>query len=163
MRHRSLVTVLVLTLSAAPAGVALAQAPVVGVENPEALFTDPDPKLHANKQVVLHIVRDLLECNHWDQADKWLTEAYIQHNPLVVSGRDAVVKFFGSRPRKPIPARMQTKVVAVLAEGDLVVVAFPREHKDPKDASRTYTTTWFDMWRIENGRAAEHWDGALKQ
>jgi predicted SnoaL-like aldol condensation-catalyzing enzyme len=139
------------------------QAPVTGVADPESLFTDPNPKLHANKQVVLHIVRDLLECNHWDEADKWLTPEYIQHNPLVVSGRDAVVKFFGSRPKKAIPQSMQTKVVAVMADGNLVLVAFPREYNDPKDPSKTYTTTWFDMWRIENGKAAEHWDGAMKQ
>jgi hypothetical protein len=40
-----------------------AQAPVVHSTNPESLFTSPDPKLHANKQVVLHIMRDLLEAN----------------------------------------------------------------------------------------------------
>jgi predicted SnoaL-like aldol condensation-catalyzing enzyme len=140
-----------------------AQAPVTGAANPESLFTDSNPQLNANKQVALHIVRDLLECNHWDEADKWLTPEYIQHNPNVVSGRDAVVKFFGSRPKKPIPEKMQTKVVAVIADRDLVLVAFPREYKDPKDPSKTYTTTWFDMWRIENGKAAEHWDGAMKQ
>ena len=38
----------------------------------------------------------------------------------------------------PIPAKMKTKVVAVVAEGDLVVVAYVRELKDA-------TTTWFDM------------------
>ena len=141
----------------------LAQAPVTGGPDPESLFTDSNPKLHANKQVALHIVRDLLECNHWDEADKWLTPEYVQHNPNVVSGRDPVVRFFGSRPKKPIPEKMQTKVVAVIAEGDLVLVAFPREYKDPKDASKTYTTTWFDMWRINQGKAAEHWDGAMKQ
>src|SRR5881398_3723033 len=84
--------------------------PVTGVANPESLFTDANPKLHANKQVALHIVRDLLECNHWDEADKWLTPEYVQHNPNVVSGRDPVVRFFGSRPKKPIPDKMQTKV-----------------------------------------------------
>jgi predicted SnoaL-like aldol condensation-catalyzing enzyme len=160
MNLRSTLLVGLIVLAGATLG---AQAPVVGVADPEALFTDKDPKLHANKQVALHIVRDLLECNHWDEADKWLTPEYIQHNPLVVSGRDPVVKFFGSRPKKPIPQKMQTKVVAVIADGNLVMVAFPRELKDPKDPSKTYTTTWFDMWRIENGKAAEHWDGAMKQ
>ena len=29
-----------------------AQEPVTGVADPESLFTSPDPKLHANKQVV---------------------------------------------------------------------------------------------------------------
>ena len=25
-----------------------------------------------------------------------------------------------------------------------------------------YTTTWFDMWRIKDGKADEHWDPATK-
>ena len=48
----------------------MAQAPVTGAADPESLFTSPDPKLNANKQVVLHIMRDLLEANHWELADK---------------------------------------------------------------------------------------------
>jgi predicted SnoaL-like aldol condensation-catalyzing enzyme len=140
-----------------------AQEPVVGVADPEKLFTSPDPKLNANKQAALHIVRDLLECGHWDEADKYLTKEYLQHNPLVVSGRDPVVKFFtGIMKPKPIPAKMTTKIVAVIAEGDLVMVAYPREYPDPKDPSKKYTTTWFDMWRFVDGKAAEHWDNQTK-
>jgi predicted SnoaL-like aldol condensation-catalyzing enzyme len=141
---------------------AMAQAPVTGVADPEALFTSPDPKLHANKQVVLHIVRDLLEANQWDQADKYLTKEYIQHNPNVASGLEPVLKFFGSRKPTPIPDRnsWKTRIVSVIAEGDLVVVAFVREYRDPRDQSKTYTTTWFDMWRIKDGKADEHWDPA---
>ena len=140
----------------------LAQAPVTGVADPESLFTSPDPKLHANKQVVLHIVRDLLEANHWEVADKYLTKEYIQHNPNVASGLEAVMKFFGGRKATPIPDRKNwtTKVVSVVAEGDLVVVAFARENRDPRDQTKTYTTTWFDMWRIKDGKADEHWDAA---
>ena len=62
---------------------ASAQEPVTGAADPEALFTSPDPRLHANKQVVLHIVRDLLQAGRWDEAPKYLTERYLQHNPLV--------------------------------------------------------------------------------
>ena len=25
-------------------------------------------------------------------------------------------------------------------------------------AGKTYTTTWFDMWRFVDGKADEHWD-----
>jgi predicted SnoaL-like aldol condensation-catalyzing enzyme len=140
----------------------LAQAPVVGVADPESLFTSSDPRLHANKQVVLHIVRDLLEANHWELADRYLTKEYIQHNPNVASGLAPVLKFFGGRKPAPIPDRKswKTKVVSVVAEGDLVVVAFAREHRDPRDPNKTYTTTWFDMWRIKEGKADEHWDPA---
>ena len=65
--HKTLLGVLMIGLVVAPR---IAQAPVTGVADPESLFTSPDPKLHANKQVVLHIVRDLLEANHWELADK---------------------------------------------------------------------------------------------
>jgi predicted SnoaL-like aldol condensation-catalyzing enzyme len=139
----------------------VAQEPVVPAANPEALFTDPNPQLNAEKQVALHIERDLLEANHWELADKYLTARYIQHNPMVKSGREPVVKFFTAmRKPTPIPEHMKTPVVAVLADGDLVVVVTARTLKDPNDPSKTYTTSWFDMWRIKDGKADEHWDAA---
>jgi predicted SnoaL-like aldol condensation-catalyzing enzyme len=151
----SIASVLVLALGAP----AFAQAPVVASDDPESLFTSPDPRLHANKQVVLHIVRDLLEAGHWSDAGKYLSDRYIQHNPQVASGLAPVQKFFSGRPERPIPGpkEWQTQVVAVVAEGDLVTVAFRREMPDPRKAGATYTTTWFDMWRIVDGKADEHW------
>ncbi len=140
-----------------------AQEAVTAASDADALFTSPDPKLDANKQAAYHIVKDLLECGHWDEADKYLTPAYHQHNPAVKSGRDAVVSFFTQVLKvqpKPCPTKMQTPVVSVVAEGDLVIVVFPRVMKDPKDPTKTYTTTWFDMWRFVDGKADEHWDGA---
>lgn len=73
---------------------------------------------------------------------------------------DAVMKFFSSFPKKPLPKpnAWKTKVVSVVAEGDIVVVATVRELKD--SAGKPYTTTWFDMWRFKDGKADEHWDGA---
>jgi predicted SnoaL-like aldol condensation-catalyzing enzyme len=44
----------------------------------------------------------------------------------------------------------------------LILVAYVRELKDPKDPAKTYTTTWFDMWRFKDGKADEHWDPATK-
>jgi predicted SnoaL-like aldol condensation-catalyzing enzyme len=141
---------------------AMAQAPVVGVADPEALFSSPDPKLHANKQVALHIVRDLLEANHWETADQYIAKDYIQHNPNVASGLDQILKYFGSNKPTPIPDRRNWnyKIVSVVAEGDLVTVAFAHENRDPRDPSKTYTTTSFDMWRIRGGKAVEHWDSS---
>jgi len=154
----SLTLALILFLGAAAP--TLAQAPVVGSSDPESLFTSPDPKLHANKQVVMHIMRDLLEAGHWKDAPNFLTERYIQHNPAIPSGRESVMKAFSSRPEGPIPARnaWRTKIVSVTAEGDLVVVGIVRELPDPRKPGSMYTTTWFDMWRIQDGKADEHWD-----
>jgi predicted SnoaL-like aldol condensation-catalyzing enzyme len=140
---------------------AVAQEPVVPAADPESLFTDPNPQLNINKQCALHIERDLLEANHWDEADKYLTERYVQHNPLVKSGRDPVVKFFEAmRKPSPIPEHMKTPVVAVVAEGDLVIVVTARTFPNPREPGKTYTTSWFDMWRFKDGKADEHWDAA---
>ncbi len=157
MKTISALSVAIIVIASVPA---FAQAPVVGHPDPESLFTSPDPKLHANKQVVLHIMRDLLEAGHWSDAPKYLSQRYIQHNPNITSGLDPVMKFFGSRPQSPIPARnaWRTKVVSVVAEGDLVTVGVVRELPDPRKPGSTYTTTWFDMWRIQDGKADEHWD-----
>ena len=43
-----------------------------------------------------------------------------------------------------------------------MTIVRPYVVKDPKDPAKTYTTTWFDTWRIVNGKADEHWDSALK-
>ena len=150
-----------LTSGAAP-GIAQALSdPVVASPNPEALFTSPDPKLNANKQVALKIVRDLLEAHHWEMAPRYLTKRYIQHNPVAASGLDAVMHYFVDVAKQqplPIPARMQTKVVAVQAEGDYVTVSYVKDVRNAADPAKSYTTTWFDMWRFENGKADEHWD-----
>jgi predicted SnoaL-like aldol condensation-catalyzing enzyme len=161
MKTRLIFIVLGLAAMAMGAGLLIAQDPVVGSKDPESLFTSPDPKLHRNKQATMHIVRDLLEAGRWNEAPQWLTERYIQHNPCCANGRQTVMDFFGSRGTpQPVPAKnsWRTQVVSVVAEGDLVTVALARECVDPRTPGKTFTTTWFDMWRFVDGKADEHWD-----
>jgi len=143
----------------------LAQEPVVGAANADALFHSPNPKLNANMQVAYHIEKDLLEANHWELADHYLTARYLQHNPNAASGRAAVVDYF-TRVRKvvpkPIPAKLGIAVVSVVAQGDMVIVVTPRVVRDASDPSKSYTTTWFDLWRFKDGKADEHWDCATR-
>src|ERR1700733_91721 len=141
-----------------------AQEPVVSAPDVEAQFHSKDKKLDRNKQAAYHIEKDLLEANHWDEADKWLTPEYLQHNPNVKSGRAGVVAFFSAtRKPTPVPEHLGAKVAFVNAEGDYVTVATVRElQTDPKDPSTKYTTTWYDTWRFVDGKAAEHWDMAEK-
>src|SRR3989337_3996411 len=68
--------------------------PVVGHPDPESLFTSRDRTLHRNKQAALRIQRELLKCNMWSRAGEWLTDRYIQHNPVAVSGLEGVVNYF---------------------------------------------------------------------
>lgn len=152
---------LVLALAAAVTQ-AHAQAPVVGVADPDALFTSPDPKLNANKQVAYHIRRDFLQNGEWQKADQWLTERYIQHNPGIPSGRAGIVESIKHRPPMPTSPKLKTPVIAVVAEGDYVAVFEPIELPDPQDPSKTYTSTHVDLWRFVDGKADEHWDEAVK-
>ena len=151
----------VAALALAPA--AFAQVAVAAAADQERLLASADPKLAANKRLVYDFWREVFEGAHMELADKYMAESYVQHNPNVPTGRAAFVEFF-QRVRKPAPIepRIKAPLVAVVAEGDLVVLSFAREHADPKDASKKYTTTWFDMFRIENGKIAEHWDPAVK-
>ena len=137
-----------------------AQEPVIVAADPEALFSDADPAQHANKQVVLHILRELLQCNHWDQADRWLTERYLQHNPNVTSGRDNVVKYFSSAARTPTCDKLSMPIVTVLTSDDIVGVVFRMQYDDPRKPGAKYTSIWYDQWRVVGGRADEHWDTA---
>lgn len=142
---------------------ALAQLPVTANADHKAMLASKDPKLAANKKLVYDFWREVFEGGHMDLAPKYMTETYIQHNPNVATGRKAFVDFF-SQFKKPqaIADKVAAPIVSITAEGDLVTFTFVSEQKDPKAPTKTYTTTWFDMFRIENGKIAEHWDNMTK-
>jgi predicted SnoaL-like aldol condensation-catalyzing enzyme len=143
---------------------AQAQVRVDPQPNHEFLLSSPDPQLAANKRLVYDFWREVFEAGHMELADKYMAEDYIQHNPGVATGRAAFVAFF-SKFAKPVPieARVKSPLVAILADRDLVVLSFVRVINDRTDPTKKYTSTWFDMFRIENGKIAEHWDPAHKQ
>jgi predicted SnoaL-like aldol condensation-catalyzing enzyme len=146
------------------ASLAHAQMPVVPEPDHAKLLASPDARLAANKRFVYDFWREVFEGRHMELAPKYMAEGYIQHNPNVPTGRAAFIDFFSklSGPR-PIEDRVKAPIVAMLADGDYVMLAFAHENPDPKDPSRRYTTTWFDLFRLENGKIAEHWDGAMRQ
>ena len=154
---------LVAILMACFAPAALAQVPVTPNPDHEAMLQSKDPQLAKNKRFVYDFWREVFEAAHMELASGYMAEGYIQHNPRVPTGRQAFIDFF-TKVRKPAPieARVKAPLVAMMAEGDLVVMAFAREYAEPNDASKKYTTTWFDMFRIVEGKIAEHWDPAVK-
>jgi predicted SnoaL-like aldol condensation-catalyzing enzyme len=143
-----------------------AHAQVQPSPNPdqEAMLASADPRLAANKRLVYDFWREVFEARHMELASQYMLDSYIQHNPNVPSGLAAFVEFFSRDVKpKPIEARIVRPLVAIVAEGDLVTLVFAREYDDPKESGKKYTTTWFDMFRIEQGKIAEHWDPALRQ
>lgn len=141
-----------------------AQVPVTAEPDHGKLLASTDPQLAANKRLVYDFWRTVLEAGRIDEAGKYLADSYVQHNPTVPTGLAGFVAHFSGVARRAphVADRVRAPLVAITAEGDRVVLAFVREERDAQDPSRTYTTTWFDMFRVENGRIAEHWDPATK-
>jgi predicted SnoaL-like aldol condensation-catalyzing enzyme len=154
---RSLFFTLVLAMP-----LAHAQNDVQPTSNQAQWLSSPNAKLAANKRLVYDFWREVLEAGHLEKADHYLSPSYIQHNPNVPTGRDGFVDYFSrfAKPHAVNPA-IEAPLVNILAEGDLVVLSFVQPQKD--GAGAAYSTTWFDMFRIENGQIAEHWDPSVKQ
>ena len=141
-----------------------AQVAVQATLDHERLVASPDPRLAANKRLVYDFWREVFEGGHLELAEKYMAESYIQHNPTVPTGRAGFVNFFSKIFKsKPIETRVKAPLVSIVAEGDLVILSFVREVAEPADSAKKYTTTLFDMYRIENGKIAEHWDGFEKR
>lgn len=154
---------LLLTVCLSASFSANAQVPVQAQPDHALLLASSDAGLAANKRLVYDFWREVFEGGQMDRVDRYLAEGYIQHNPRVPTGRAGFVEVFSKFAKpKPVEAKVQAPLVAITAEGDLVILSFVRKVVDAKDPSQSYTTTWFDMFRIENGRIAEHWDPATK-
>lgn len=108
----------------------------------------------ANKQLVLDAVNMLFVQHKVDQAiDTYFAPTYIQHNPMAASGAEPVRGFFKSFYAGNPQATVVIK--RTLADGDLVAIHYNMKMK-PDD--RGYAVV--DIFRIENGKIAEHWDVA---
>jgi len=137
-----------------------ADSPVTPAPDQLALLQSADPRLAANKRLVFDLYRIVFAAGRHDLADRYLAENYIQHNPNIPNGRAAAIARMPTRkPDEPVLQTIALPIVSIVAEGDLVVVASVRRHLIPGKPEETYTTTWFDMFRIANDRIVEHWDG----
>jgi len=107
--------------------------------------------------------RAIIQGGHTELAPQYFTPDYIQHNPNVASGREAMVAYMSAtRPVRPIEPNITFPVVAMTAERDLVTVATVNYLPHPKTPDRKYAVMHFDMFRIEAGKIAEHWDSVMQ-
>lgn len=145
--------------------VAFAAVPVSAVpaDKQKDLLKSADPKLAANKKLAYDFFRVLLQGRRLERAGEFMHPDYIQHNPNAETGMAGFVAYFSALPGgpQPIPETLDG-LIAIQAEGDYVTLSFVREYDDPSAPGKKYTTTWFDMLRISNGKVAEHWDNATK-
>ncbi|BDH56651.1 nuclear transport factor 2 family protein [Tsukamurella sp. PLM1] len=81
-------------------------------------------------------------------AQRYIGDHYIQHNPEVADGREALVKVLGPVVKDP---KYSTSIVRIVADGDIVVV-YARSVYDGKAQAVA------DIFRVANGKIVEHWD-----
>ena len=86
-----------------------------------------------------------------DAARGMLKHDYIQHNPAVPTGAEPILGFIPALAESGI----KLDVHRIIAEGDLVVA-----HSTYNNAALFGgdTLVAFDVFRIEDGKVAEHWD-----
>jgi len=134
--------------------------PVVSQDH-EALLASDDPRLAANKRLVYDMYRIVLQAGLADRAHEFIAEDYIQHNPNAAQGLQGLVDYVrASRPEREIKPVLDLPLIHLMAEGNYVTTAFVRPEKDAN--GETYYSSWFDLYRIEDGKVAEHWDPMLK-
>ena len=134
--------------------------PVVSQDH-AALLASDDPRLAANKRLVYDMYRIVLQAGLADRAGEFIRHDYIQHNPNAGQGLAGVQDYIRStRPEREIQDKLDLPLIQLIAEGDYVMTSFVRPEQDA--AGETYYSTWFDLYRIENGKVAEHWDPMLK-
>jgi predicted SnoaL-like aldol condensation-catalyzing enzyme len=140
------------TVTASPPSVPTDHAP---------LLASADPRLAANKRLVYDMYRIVLQAGLAGRAGEFIGEDYIQHNPLAAQGLAGVQDYIrATRPERDILPTLELPMINIMAEGDFVTIAFVRPETGPDGA--TYYSTWFDMFRIQDGKIAEHWDPMLK-
>ena len=138
---------------------AYSAAPVEVDPNQQAAFSSDNATLEANKKLVSEYWRTVFMARRVDQAPRFLTEDFQDHAPTMPGqGLGGFMQYFAKWGEKPLPT-IPNEIkgfVSIVAEGDLVVLATLQNVKDSE--GKLYTTTWFDMFRIKDGKVSEHWD-----
>jgi len=103
--------------------------------------------------------------------EKYIAVNYIQHQEGGKNGRAAMLEEI-RKPRTAMPAppaggapatrpmQQRATLVAIMAEGDRVIQVTSRTVPDPATGGTKPSYIW-NMFRIENGMLAEHWDSIM--
>jgi predicted SnoaL-like aldol condensation-catalyzing enzyme len=108
-------------------------------------------KTDENKKLVKQFVEDILVNGKMDKLAAYFNgDNYVQHNPLIPDQLSGLGKALEVWAKQGITMKYD-KIHRVLGQGNFVLVV-SEGHLAGKHSS------FYDLFRIENGKIAEHWD-----
>jgi predicted SnoaL-like aldol condensation-catalyzing enzyme len=116
-------------------------------------MTQRSTQEEANLQLVARMYERVLQPLDSSCVDEFFAPDYIQHSPLAATGAQGLKDFLDwARARSP---DAQHRIKRMFADGDYVI-AHVHVIINPGDRGNAVV----DIFRIANGRIAEHWDVA---
>jgi predicted SnoaL-like aldol condensation-catalyzing enzyme len=108
-----------------------------------------------NKQRVREVIDKIVNGGDADLADAYYREDYIQHNPNVPQGREALKNLIRALHSSGDPMQVEIKLIS--AEDDMVWMLLEWSGGTlPTGMPRIEQTA--EVFRVEDGMLAEHWD-----
>jgi predicted SnoaL-like aldol condensation-catalyzing enzyme len=104
--------------------------------------------IEANKALVREFFQRVFINHEVDSGLELLADNYIQHNQMVPGGKEPMREAF-----KKGLSSVSTEIKQIIADGDRVAV----QHHFKFDPASLGAHV-IDIFRIENGKLAEHWD-----
>lgn len=99
------------------------------------------------KAIVLAAAGRLFGDKDPSAVDRWVAPGYVQHSALIADGPEALRQLVADLPRE-----FRYEGARVIADGDLVALHGIYHGFGPQPLVA------FDIFRVENGKLAEHWD-----
>jgi len=118
--------------------------------------------IQLNKQLLADFGAEVFANKDFSNLNNYMKEDYIQHNPLVAQGSVGFHNFFTDW-FNAVPD-WSYSVTNLVAEGDTVWVYGTYSGTQKGDwlgvpaTNKSYSITAVDIFRIEDGKLAEHWD-----
>lgn len=113
-------------------------------------ITDLD-KTEANKTLVLNFINDILVNGKMEKIQGYFNgDNYIQHNPNIADGLSGLGQALETMAKQGIRMEFDS-VHKVLGQGNFVLTI-----SEGRFAGKP--TSYYDLFRVENGKIAEHWD-----
>jgi predicted SnoaL-like aldol condensation-catalyzing enzyme len=108
-------------------------------------------RTEANKTLVRNFIEDILVSGPMDKLAGYFDgDNYIQHNPQIADGLSGLGKALEALGKQGITMKYD-KTPLVVGEGNFVLAV-------SEGTFGGKPTCFYDLWRIENGKVAEHWD-----